>query len=100
LSSNRAKESSPQAKAIVRAVLALGKSPDIPVLAEGIETQGQLKLLAAEGCDEAQGYLLGRPGPLRQIVTSGQMTLTGKGLLQDVAVTVQAGGLTLNPPRV
>ncbi|MDL2400952.1 EAL domain-containing protein [Rhizobium mayense] len=78
-------ESNPQAKAIIRAVLALGKSLDIPVLAEGIETHGQLALLSAEGCDEAQGYLLGRPVPLNQIVTSGQITLTGSELLGKTA---------------
>ncbi len=59
-------ESSPQAKAIVRAVLALGKSLEVPVLAEGIETRDQLAVLAAEGCDEAQGYLLGRPAPVAE----------------------------------
>jgi len=56
-------ESSPQATAIIRAVLALGKSLSIPVLAEGIETDQQLAVLVEEGCDEAQGFLLGRPGP-------------------------------------
>ncbi len=56
-------EHSPQARAIIRAVLALGKSLDISVLAEGVETEAQLKLLEAEGCREAQGYLLGRPHP-------------------------------------
>jgi diguanylate cyclase (GGDEF)-like protein/PAS domain S-box-containing protein len=50
-----------QARAIVRAILALGKSLDIPVLAEGVETEAQLGLLREEGCEEAQGYLLGRP---------------------------------------
>ena len=63
-------ETSPQAKAIIRAVLALGKSLDIPVLAEGIETNGQLALLGSEGCDEAQGYLLGRPAPITDIIKS------------------------------
>ncbi len=59
-------ETSPQAKAIVRAVLALGKSLEVPVLAEGIETPAQLSILAVEGCDEGQGYFLGRPGPMTQ----------------------------------
>jgi len=60
-------ERSPQAKAIVRAVLALGKSLNIPVLAEGVETSDQLAILHREGCDEAQGYFLGRPQPCDQI---------------------------------
>ena len=50
-----------QSKAIVRAILALGKSLDVVVLAEGVETRSQLDILVAEGCHEAQGYLLGRP---------------------------------------
>jgi diguanylate cyclase (GGDEF)-like protein/PAS domain S-box-containing protein len=54
-------DKSTQARAIVRAILALGKSLDIPVLAEGVETEGQLALLREEGCHQAQGYLLGRP---------------------------------------
>jgi len=57
-------ESSQQAKAIVRAILALGQSLEVPVLAEGVETQDQLDILLKEGCDEAQGYLLGKPGPI------------------------------------
>jgi diguanylate cyclase (GGDEF)-like protein/PAS domain S-box-containing protein len=56
-------ESSQQAKAIIRAILALGRSLEVPVLAEGVETSDQLALLKREGCDEAQGYLLGRPKP-------------------------------------
>jgi len=59
-------ESSPQSKAIVRAILALGRSLEVPVLAEGVETQAQLDTLFEEQCDEAQGYLLGRPQAMRE----------------------------------
>lgn len=55
-------EQNEQSKAIVRAILALGRSLSVPVLAEGVETPAQLEVLRAEGCTEAQGYFLGRPG--------------------------------------
>lgn len=74
-------EASPAAKAIIRAVLVLGKSLSIPVLAEGISTEGQLALLRDEGCDEAQGYLLGRPMTIEQLIELGdiRMRLPGGG---------------------
>ena len=57
-------ESNEQSKAIVRAILALGRSLSVPVLAEGVETPEQLAVLRKEGCTEAQGFLLGRPGAI------------------------------------
>ena len=68
-------ETSEQTAAMVRAVLALGRSLKIPVLAEGIENAEQLSMLAVEGCDEVQGFLLGRPLPIDRIVSTGQLTL-------------------------
>ncbi|PZO78290.1 MAG: bifunctional diguanylate cyclase/phosphodiesterase [Mesorhizobium amorphae] len=64
-------ETSAQAQAIVRAMLTLGKSLNMLILAEGIETRAQLDILTAEGCDEAQGYLLGRPMPMAEIAEPG-----------------------------
>jgi diguanylate cyclase (GGDEF)-like protein len=56
-----------QAAAIVRAVLSLGRSLQIPVLAEGVETQAHLDFLRDEKCDEMQGFLMGRPVPHHRI---------------------------------
>ena len=53
--------------AIVRAVVALGESLGVPVLAEGIETEEQRDLLAAEGCRAGQGFLFDRPCPLEEL---------------------------------
>lgn len=51
----------PENLAIVRAVIGLGKSFSAVVTAEGVETDAELTCLAREGCDQAQGFLLGRP---------------------------------------
>ncbi|MBF0215285.1 MAG: bifunctional diguanylate cyclase/phosphodiesterase, partial [Magnetococcales bacterium] len=47
--------------AIVTAILALGRSLRLKVVAEGVETQDQLDFLRREGCDSFQGYLFSRP---------------------------------------
>jgi diguanylate cyclase (GGDEF)-like protein len=52
---------------IVRAVIGLGASLGMTTTAEGVETEGQLARLRAEGCDEVQGYLFSRPVPVPQV---------------------------------
>jgi diguanylate cyclase (GGDEF)-like protein/PAS domain S-box-containing protein len=53
-----------QSATIVRAVIALGRELSLPVLAEGVETEQQLRFLADESCDGIQGYYIGRPMPI------------------------------------
>jgi diguanylate cyclase (GGDEF)-like protein/PAS domain S-box-containing protein len=53
-----------QAATIIRAVIALGRGLNLPVVAEGVETEEQLKFLASENCNEIQGYFVGRPKPI------------------------------------
>jgi len=55
------------AGAIVRAIAGLGSSLGMRTTAEGVETEAQLSRLRSEGCTEAQGYLLGRPGPAAEV---------------------------------
>jgi diguanylate cyclase (GGDEF)-like protein len=49
------------ARAIIGAVASLGAGLDMVVVAEGIETEEQMKLVRAQGCHEGQGYFFGRP---------------------------------------
>ncbi len=59
-------EGSPQAAVIVRAVLGLGRSLGMGVVAEGVETADQMEFLTNEACDEVQGYLVGKPQPIER----------------------------------
>ncbi len=56
--------------AIVSAIVALGKSLNLKVVAEGVETTGQQEFLTRLGCDSLQGFLLGRPMPPDQFIAA------------------------------
>ena len=56
-----------RSKVIVRAILGLGRSLEVPVVAEGVETAEQIAFLRGEGCAELQGYAIGRPAPAKDV---------------------------------
>ncbi|WP_300653083.1 EAL domain-containing protein [Pseudomonas sp.] len=51
----------PHDAAIARAIIALGRSMQLTVIAEGVETKAQELFLATEGCEQIQGFVLSRP---------------------------------------
>jgi diguanylate cyclase (GGDEF)-like protein/PAS domain S-box-containing protein len=65
-----------QGAAIVRSVLGLGRALNLHVLAEGVETSAELDFLKNELCNEAQGFLLGRPADIETFrrLTNGEAT--------------------------
>ncbi len=53
---------------ICRALIALGHGLGLQVVAEGVETSDQYDWLRRHGCDQAQGFGLGRPAPLAEVI--------------------------------
>jgi PAS domain S-box-containing protein/diguanylate cyclase (GGDEF)-like protein len=64
---------------MVRSVLSMADALNLRVVTEGVETEAQLEILRSLGCDEAQGYLLGRPESadmaLRRVLESPLQTI-------------------------
>jgi len=57
----------PQAQSLCETMVSIGRSLDIAVVAEGVETVEQLRMLQNMGCDEVQGYLVSKPVPPEKI---------------------------------
>lgn len=60
-------ENSVQARSFVRAIVSLSNAIDTPLIAEGVETREQLRILEEEGCDEIQGFLFSRPVDIKHL---------------------------------
>jgi diguanylate cyclase (GGDEF)-like protein/PAS domain S-box-containing protein len=58
----------PDETTIVRAIISMGRSLNLRVIAEGVETPDQLDFLKAHECEEAQGYYFSRPVPPEKLV--------------------------------
>lgn len=58
----------PRNASICRAMIALARGLDLGTIAEGVESADELAWLRANGCDQAQGYHIGRPVPLEQVI--------------------------------
>ncbi|MBI6671478.1 bifunctional diguanylate cyclase/phosphodiesterase [Pseudomonas syringae] len=54
---------------LVNAMINLAHNLNLEVVAEGVETAGQLELLRSFGCNQVQGYLISRPLPVEELVT-------------------------------
>ena len=60
----------PNATAVVRTIIAMSHGLNIRVVAEGVETDEQLRFLVRRKCDEAQGNFISRPAPARDFATA------------------------------
>jgi len=56
--------------AVVRAIIAMARSLDLEVIAEGVETEEQRQLLLKNDCSNYQGFLFGKPVPIEQFEAS------------------------------
>jgi len=65
----REANSDPDDGALVRAIITLGHNLRLKVVAEGVETEDQLRFLKKLGCDEIQGYLYSKPVPAAELVS-------------------------------
>jgi EAL domain-containing protein (putative c-di-GMP-specific phosphodiesterase class I) len=52
---------------IVRTIIEMAHTLGFAVIAEGVENEGQKQFLRGLGCEQAQGYLLGRPMPVEDV---------------------------------
>jgi EAL domain-containing protein (putative c-di-GMP-specific phosphodiesterase class I) len=63
---------SPRAMAIVEAIVHMARALGAEVVVEGIETEAMLEALQRLGCDYAQGYLIGRPETLEEMLAAAR----------------------------
>ena len=82
----------PDAQAIIRSIVSLGKGLGVTITAEGVETETELSCLRAEGCHEGQGFLFSRARPIAEIVAllQAQRTADAASAVQDATKALVA----------
>ncbi|HEX6394245.1 MAG TPA: EAL domain-containing protein [Acidimicrobiales bacterium] len=85
---------------IVGSVIALAHSLGLKVVAEGVETVGQLEFLSEQGCDQVQGYLFSRPVPAEEIEKLVTGPIRVRVELPAGSVLRDSTGAVLPPARV
>ncbi|MEJ7801016.1 MAG: EAL domain-containing protein, partial [Ilumatobacter sp.] len=71
---------SPEATALVEAILGMARALGIITIAEGVENARQAQLLGDLGCDYAQGYHFGRPMPAHELGGTGAELMPGRAV--------------------
>jgi diguanylate cyclase (GGDEF)-like protein len=84
----------PDETAIVTAIIGMGRSLKLRVIAEGVETEEELAFLRDNNCDEGQGYYLGRPAPAAEFARLLETGITRSGLPSRRAAVVHSGEAT------
>ncbi|GAA2724236.1 putative bifunctional diguanylate cyclase/phosphodiesterase [Cellulomonas aerilata] len=99
---------SPEDRAVVGAIIQLGRTLDLQVVAEGVEDDAQVRALASLSCPLGQGYRFGRPRPASEAMAGGTVaggavageTVAGgtlTGTLTGTATATATGGGTVLP---
>ena len=57
----------PEDASLTKAIIAMARALDMQTVAEGVETEGQLRFLRRHGCDAIQGYFFSRPLPADEL---------------------------------
>jgi EAL domain-containing protein (putative c-di-GMP-specific phosphodiesterase class I) len=88
---------------ITSAVIKLARAFGLEVVAEGVETEGELRRLIALGCDIAQGYLISRPMPASEYSTflanHAKSPITRSLSNLRIAPTTSANPVVTAPPQ-
>jgi diguanylate cyclase len=88
--------SNARADAIFQTIIGLGTALQVPVLAEGVETEEQLSFASKAGCEEVQGFLFGKPISMGDLTAffSRNDSLVGYNAIKDWQLSASKKALT------